>query len=116
MGSVYLCLHRAVSWQLHGGGGGVTEHGEQPLCPVWEETRAAELLCCLAWAYLRRTKHPAQIFLGWCLEVKGAAGAGGAWAVSFVGNAVLVCAGCSGSCWLVVFGGCTFLFAKDALG
>lgn len=111
MGSAYLCLHKAVSWQLHGGGGGVTEHGE-PLCPVWEEARAAELLCSLVWAYLGRTKHPGQIFLGWCLEGEGAAGAGGAWAVSFMGNAVLVYAGCFGSCWLVVFGDVCFCLLR----
>lgn len=49
----------------------MTEHGEPPLCPVWEEAKAAELLCCLAQAYLGRAKHPGQIFLRWWLEGDG---------------------------------------------
>lgn len=65
----------------------MTEHGEQPLCPV-QEAEVAELLCCLAQAYLGRVKHPGQIFLKWRLEGEGAAG--GEWAVSLMGNAVLV--------------------------
>ena len=93
----------------------MTKRGER-LCPMREEARAAELLCCVARAYLGRAKHPGQIFLGWWLEGEGAAGAGGAWAVSFMGNAVLFCASSFGPCWVVVFGGRIFLFAKDVLG
>lgn len=62
----------------------------------WEKARSAELLCCLAQAYLGRAKHPGQIFLGWWFGGAGAAGAGGAWAVSFLGNPVLVGLDCVG--------------------
>lgn len=71
----------------------MTERREQPLCPVQEEVRVAELLCCLARTYLGRAKHSGQIFSGWCFEqlVLVVCGQFPSWG--------MLC--CAGLCWLV---------------